>query len=421
MRVINLAFFWGIALTGFATQLQAECVQISPHPNPFASTASNNDRLGCNRLDPFDNFGTLMNSGTLDNDGTLRNFGMLINTGTLNNFGELANIQSRSGRVMNTGTLNNFGNVGGYGSTRNAGILNNYGRFDSGDFGENIGVVNNYSGATLTSAQRYTNDGVFNNALGATVRPTVLWINNGKLNNNGALSFEKAGAYLSNHGIVNNNNGAVLVSKNELRSNGVLSNEGTLENIGRIITSGQMLVFGSGKVIGSGSYHQLAGGTFIYGFVAQARLNIEGGILEGGGTIESWVTLDGGTVAPGHSIGEMTILGEYSQTESGRFAAEIGDPRKGVGNDLLKVFGTASLDGQLQIIIHDDGGDPFVLREGDSFDILHAESVAGEFRNVSSAPLGNGLAWKILYLKDAYGVTDVVRLVVTRGGNGIDN
>ncbi len=49
---------------------------------------------------------------------------------------------------------------------------------------------------------------------------------------------------------------------------------------------------------------------------------------------------------------------------------------------------------------------------GDSFDILFAETIVGEFDVLTLAVLGNGLAWDIGYITDAIGTTDITRLTV---------
>lgn len=406
-----LAVLFGLAVAAFITQAHADCEQISPHPNPASNTISSGSSVGCNKLELFDNFGTVVNSGTMDNSGAMRNFGKLINIGTLNNFGDLTNIQSRAGHVRNTGAMNNFGRVSGYGSTENSGILNNFGTFNTGDFGNNTGVVNNYSDAVLLSAQRYTNDGVVNNSLGATVKTTVGWINNGAINNSGTLNFENS-RFLNNNGVLNNRSAATFTIAHELNNRGLLRNEGMLANDGRISNSSRFLITESGSVTGPGNYNQSAGTTVINGSMTQAAARFDGGVLSGGGSIMSVVVMNGSTIAPGNAIGVLTIRGAYRQTATGRFAAEIGGPLKGVGYDYLDVSGTAALDGQLDVSLYDFGGGVFSPTIGDTFEILHAESIVGRFSKITLAPLSGNRRWEITYVVDAYDTIDVVRLGV---------
>ena len=413
MQFRFLAIFVGLALTSVAVQTHAACEQITPNPNPAGSTISNSRYDACNEHIRFDNFGSLFNTGILDNSGALRNFGTMINIGTLNNFGELDNVQSSGGHVKNAGTLNNFGNVGGYGSTENAGILNNYDTYNTGDFGKNTGVVNNFPGATLLSAQRYSNEGVVQNSLGATVKTRIGWLNYATISNSGTLDFGSS-RFLHNHGVLKNESGATLITGRDTRNTGLLQNDGTLANDGTIDTSGQIVVSSSGDLTGSGSFRQSAGSTVIDGSMSQSLVAINGGVLSGTGNIASRVMVNGGTVARVTSLGVMTISGDYIHAAAAKFATYITGPQTDNEHGLLDVSGTAMLDGVLEIRVINTNRRPFSPRQGDTFDILSAESIRGTFQTVLFAPLGENLTWQVSYLEDAYDATDIVRLEVIR-------
>lgn len=403
-----------LSFTGFAARTRSGCDQIWPNPNSAGNQHNINSRDGCNELDNYENFGTLINSGKFDNAGTLRNFGKLHNLGALNNFGEITNVQSRSGNTRNDGTLNNFGNVGGYGSSKNTGILNNYGTFNAGDFGENSGVINNYSDATLSSAQRFTNDGVVNNSLGGTVETGIGWINNGTVDSSGTLNFKKA-RFLNNNGIVNIRSGASLETDHEINNAGLFNNEGTLTSNGVVSNAGRFYVSEAGSVTGSGVFGQLTGVTIVDGKLVQSAVRINGGMLSGKGNITSEVTLNGGTMAPGNAgMGAIDITGSYTQTARGEYAVDIGGSHPGVDHDVMSISGVASLDGQLRVVLYEFGSRRFSPGESDTFDILRADSIVGEFGEFRFAPLDETLEWGISYLKDADGTVDIVRLTVKR-------
>ncbi len=119
----------------------------------------------------------------------------------------------------------------------------------------------------------------------------------------------------------------------------------------------------------------------------------------------------GGTLAPGNSPGVTNITGNYSQSETGIFAVEIGGA--GLGQfDILNISGTATLDGTLNVSLFDWGSGLFTPQVGDSFDILTAQMLSGQFSTYNLAALGDGLAWNISYLTDAIDTTDIVRLSV---------
>lgn len=419
MRTTILVVVLGVVatiytLTGYATRTRAGCEQVWPNPISAGNQHNINSRDGCNELDDFENFGTLINSGKFDNAGELRNLGKLLNLGKFNNFGEVTNVQSRSGNIRNDGTLNNFGNVTGFGSTNNNGILNNYGTFNAGDFGENSGVINNYADATLSSAQRYTNNGVVNNSLGATLKTKIGWINNGLISNSGKINFDRA-RFLINKGVLANTKGATLSTNHEITNAGLIQIDGAVTANGTISNVGWFHVSESGNVTGSGDFSQSAGVTVIDGEIAQNAINISGGKLSGIGRLTSMVTMDGGMLAPADiKLGVITVMGDYSQTAAGDLSLDIGGKEPGSEYDVLRISGTARLGGQLRVRLYDFGGGPFSPREGDQFDILRAETIVGEFAGLRLAPLEQPLDWQVAYLTDADGTLDVVRLIVTR-------
>lgn len=392
------------------------CEQLSPNPNPANTRHNMDSRDGCNELDNYENFGTLINSGKLDNAGEIRNLGKLLNLGKFNNFGEITNVQSRSGHIRNDGTMNNFGNVTGFGATDNNGILNNYGTFNTGDFGKNVGVINNHADATLSSAQRYTNDGVINNSPGATIRTKIGWINNGLISNNGVINFKRA-RFLINKGVLINAKGATIFTNYEISNAGMIRVDGVTTANGTITNVSRFIVSESGKIEGSGEFIQTDGVTVVDGEIAQDTINIAGGKLSGNGTLVAVVNNDGGMLAPGGTeFGIIQIAGEYRQTADGDYSVDIGGARAVAEHDVLVVSGEARLGGELRVGLYEFGGGPFSPAEGDRFDILRADSIVGEFGSLRLAPLAPPLEWRVSYLADVDGTDDVVRLSVTRAG-----
>jgi hypothetical protein len=85
----------------------------------------------------------------------------------------------------------------------------------------------------------------------------------------------------------------------------------------------------------------------------------------------------------------------------------------GVGEyDVLNVSGGATLGGNLDVSFFDFGSGLFNADLGDTFDILFAEDIYGEFDLLNLAALDAGLAWNLDYLVDEVGSLDVVRLSV---------
>ncbi|MGM0611032.1 MAG: autotransporter domain-containing protein [Thermodesulfobacteriota bacterium] len=104
--------------------------------------------------------------------------------------------------------------------------------------------------------------------------------------------------------------------------------------------------------------------------------------LQGTGEFNGNVINLGSRMAPGNSIGTMTINGDYTQNENGELEVEFDDS----GSDRLIVGDTASLDGALILIPH--GYIP-----GSDYEILNASQVNGTFaRIISPAVFEAGLA-----------------------------
>ena len=298
--------------------------------------------------DVLTSVGTIENNGTLNNNssGTLNNNGTLDNTDTLNN----------NGMLDNTGTLNN----GATGD--NNGTLNNDGTLDNSGTLWNHGTLNNNDGGTLD------NSGSFYNNTGGTLINSV----GGTLNN-------KAGSWLNNYSEMNNDgtlNNTGLLSNN---SGGTLNNTGTITSTGTIENEfGATMTLTEGVVDASLIYNA---GTF----------NLNGGILNVD-TFNGDLNNTGGTVGPGHSPGITTINGDYSQDANSMLLIEILGMTSGTEYDVLNVTGSATLGGVLNIDLDYAG-----LALGDSFDILIADAILGEFASVSNGRINEHWIWTLDY------------------------
>ncbi len=112
--------------------------------------------------------------------------------------------------------------------------------------------------------------------------------------------------------------------------------------------------------------------------MAQRLVNINGGELNGSGTITSNVTVNGtsasnlATIAPGNSIDTLTINGNYTQGEFGLMAIEFDE----TSIDWLDISGIARLDGILDFTF--TGTD---INIG-TFNFLTFASVIGSFDSI---------------------------------------
>ncbi len=141
---------------------------------------------------------------------------------------------------------------------------------------------------------------------------------------------------------------------------------------------------------------QTAGMTTVDGTLAMGTgdsLLVYGGVLGGNGVIVGNVVNLGGTVAPGVSVGELTIDGTFAQEAGGVLSVEIGGYTPGTEYDVLTITGDATLAGQVDVSF--PGG--FVPAVDDTFVILAAASVFGELTVVTGHSFPPGiLPWVAL-------------------------
>ncbi|MBD3236958.1 MAG: hypothetical protein GF330_09660 [Candidatus Eisenbacteria bacterium] len=164
------------------------------------------------------------------------------------------------------------------------------------------------------------------------------------------------------------------------------------------ITVGEGCTFtvsGAYTQIGNDEVPVLAGLTHVNGTLTAATdpVDIQGGRLCGSGTIQNSVVAAGRT-DPGASAGELTVTGDFTQTEDGTLWIELAGLNAGQ-YDHLMVQGDASLAGRL-VVTSIEG---YVPQVGDRFTILTCASRTGEFTLETGSP-GEGLLYETTYYPD---------------------
>lgn len=132
-------------------------------------------------------------------------------------------------------------------------------------------------------------------------------------------------------------------------------------------------------ILDSGNTFLIAGGTFFNnGNVNLTQSFVsDGGTAGGTGVWRSLSILDGGTLAPGNSIGTMTVRDVLSFAPGSYYLAEVDDQGQA---DLVHVLGTAQLDGSL--IVAGAAGN---YVDGARYKILSADNgLTGTFHTVST-------------------------------------
>jgi hypothetical protein len=141
---------------------------------------------------------------------------------------------------------------------------------------------------------------------------------------------------------------------------------------------------------GSNSFVQTGGVTFLANSAAAilsaSSININGGTVEGFGTLSGSVINNGGTLLPGDAPGTLSIMGSYTQGSGGSLAINIGGETAGSGYGVLAVNGASSLGGTLDLSLING----FTPTNGELFEILSSTSpVTGTFATVNGLVEGN--------------------------------
>ncbi len=158
---------------------------------------------------------------------------------------------------------------------------------------------------------------------------------------------------------------------------GVLGGTGTFDKRGE----GTLRLIGDSSGF-AGSTHVENGTLRIDGSLG-GLIRVEGGMLSGIGTMNQLVVSNGGTFAPGNSIGTANA-GDLTFDAGSTYEVEVNDAGStaGVNNDITIATGTATIDGDASVYVKPvngtDDGSTYVL--GTTYTILTAAGgVDGEF------------------------------------------
>jgi hypothetical protein len=127
------------------------------------------------------------------------------------------------------------------------------------------------------------------------------------------------------------------------------------------------------------AYVQTGGETNLDNLIVDGPVSIDGGVLSGSGIIVGSLTNNGGYIAPGHSAGRISVLGDFTQGPQGTMILETGGTHQ-ADYDRVQISGTATLGGNLEVR-NINGYQP---NAADTFNPLSYSSVAGSFSSISS-------------------------------------
>ena len=258
----------------------------------------------------------------------------------------------------------------------------------AGVVSNNLGLIGRYSTSTgvvtITGASsQWNNSGALH----------VGWYGDGTLN-------VKAGGMASNiSGYIGRYSGSTGVAtvtgvdsqwnnSNSLYIGGGSSGAGgsgtlNLNNSGLVTISGTTKLWSDGTII-------LDGGTLDVGVLdlTLGTFNMLDGRLHADSVVGD-INVQGGTVAPGHSPGIMSIFGNYVQGNAATLEMELGGTENGEYDRLL-VTGEMTLGGNLEVELIDS----FIPQVGDTFDLFSVEpgvDLQGSFSNIELPWINTGL------------------------------
>jgi len=293
-----------------------------------------------------------------------------------------------SGNLVNQGTVLMGGN--GIGSTLY--IESSTSTFAGGG---TVNLSNNSSIQGLSSTQSLVNQDNTIQGQGS-IGYLSSFINGGTVNANvsgGTLTIESAPT---------TNNGTFQVTEGStLQVNTSFTTTGTV-NIGALTDTSASLF----QMAGGNDYVQTGGATSLWSAhstLSAPTVNIEGGLLQGFGTIQGNL-INSGTVHPGDGPGILTVMGNYTQNSGGILNIAIGGLTSGSQYSVLSVSGKASLSGMLEVNFA-NGFSPTV---DDTFVILASSGLSGTFTD-NTIQAGN-VTFDVEYSPAGY-KNDVVLLV----------
>jgi hypothetical protein len=310
--------------------------------------------------------GLIQNSGT----ATLTDVTILSGSTFQGNNGSTTYLTALGSTLTNQGTIrvNSTGKQVAFSVIGNGGTLTltGGGVVDLGSSGK--GVITGFNGTEILVNENNTIMGTGNvgsGRLAITNDGTVLANVNG-----GTLTVAPNRSGATNNGTFQINDGSTLAV------NGGFTTAGTVK-IGQAggTTASLFQMSGANDYVQTGGKTILGNASSKLAVAAGQSVNIKGGLLQGFGTIQGNL-INSGKVQPGDGPGILTVTGNYTQNATGHLAIEIDGQNPGTGYSQIRMGGSASLAGMLDVTL-DRVFQPTV---GDQFVILTSTDLnAGKF------------------------------------------
>jgi hypothetical protein len=276
-----------------------------------------------------------------------------------------------SAGITNSGTIRASGSLS---QVLISGAITNKGKFvvSSGAMLDITGVFTNFSGTTLTGGNYL-------------ISGTLKFPNANIVTNAAKILLNTPTAQILNS--INNANALVNLVANSSKGSLTVSGKQALTTSFGFSNAGLTTIAANSKFTTGGSYAQTAGTTKVDGTLTATALVVNGGSLEGKGTVVAPVT-SGAVVIAGDSkltTGKFTVL-TYTQTPTGTLNVQIKGTTDattctGAGTvySQLAVSNGMALDGALNINVVNNP----LLRTGDCYNIATGTARTGQFATVN--------------------------------------
>lgn len=229
---------------------------------------------------------------------------------------------------------------------------------------------------TYTFAGTISGDGAFvQDGTGTTILTGTNSYTNGTRVTDGTLQIGAGGTAGSITGNALVDGTLAFNRADAVTFSGVVSGSGSLEQTGSgaLTLTGDSAAFAGATTVGSGRL-------VVNGSLGGDLSVLAGARLEGIGTIGSTTIANGGTIAPGNSIGTLTVNGDITFAAGSIYEVEV-DPA-GTTSDLIAASGRAILNGGSVLHIGLDGD----YRPQATYTIVTAAGgVQGEFDEITSS------------------------------------
>ena len=353
------------------------------------------------------NTGTIAVNGTLDLKGsatTLSGAGSLtLTNGFITGVGTLPTFKNSS-TIKGSGTISNLGitNAGLLFANQAAPLiilptsagLSNTGTLEVGA-GDTM-VIGTSAGGALTNFSSVNNTltgGIYNltGTLQFGASGTTIATNAANITLNGTGQMLDFGSNNILAGFNNNASTGVfkLASAASLTTNG-----GTFTNLGTFtVSTGTTFTVGGSSF----NFNQNGGTAMVNGTLTSTTLGtltVNGGTFDGTGTV-GYNVVDASILTPGDSAsvtGKLTVADTYTQNSTGALDIQINGATAGTKYDVLKVTGSATLGGTLNIALGS-----FTPTVGQTFTILTASSVTDTFTTVNGLAINGTEHFTIAY------------------------